>query len=80
MNDDIYDAFITIKTDQFIAEYHGGPYITLYSHRGGLGYDCINVWDYETDKATIPFTVKGVARAVASLAADDSRRFPNQYL
>lgn len=47
---------IVTRMDGWIAVYHGGPYIDVHHERKpDYALDCINVWDYETDKATIGF-------------------------
>ena len=54
-------------------EYHGGAYIDL-SFGDGEAFDVINVWDYATDKPTIPNTPLAVRRAMLEwrCAAGDS--------
>lgn len=48
------------------ATWHGGPYIDLSMDGGATAYDVLNVWDYETDKARIPFTADVLAVELAA--------------
>jgi hypothetical protein len=54
--------------------YEGGAYIDLYFVGNNQAFDVINVWDYETNKSTIPLTKKAVEREMLEWrdAAGDS--------
>ena len=45
------------------AEWEGGPYIDLGT-RPGRAAEVINVWDYETDTARVPYTRQGLRAAL----------------
>ena len=53
-----------------VARWHGGAYIDLYMKGQPAPFDCINVWDYETDTPRIPRTACGLADRVNAWITD----------
>jgi len=54
------------------ATWHGGTYVDLSMDGGATAYDVLNVWDYESGQAVIPFTADALAVALAEyLGSDD---------
>lgn len=55
-----YPGALYVEIGQLIFIWSGGAYIDIYIRYDidevGISYECINVWDYETGKTTIPFT------------------------
>ena len=52
-----------------VAKWSGGPYVDLYRWGWGTGadpvpFDAINVWDYATDRPTIPRTLDALVSLV----------------
>lgn len=57
------------------AIWHGGTYVELSMDSGISAYDVLNVWDYEADRARIPFTPEALAVEVGEyLATEDLLR------
>lgn len=57
---------IAVHRDGITARWAGGPHISLYREPFklnvyGIPFDSVNVWDYGTDTARIPFTEDAVA-------------------
>lgn len=52
-----------------VARWHGGAYIDVYDTKwpGGLSapFACVNVWNYATDRPTIPPTLEGLTGRMA---------------
>ncbi len=59
MSDEQLTAHVEMNGHDIKGTYHGGAYIDL-SFGDGRAFDVINVWDYATDKPTIPFTSDAV--------------------
>lgn len=55
-----YPGALYVEIGQLIFIWSGGAYIDIHirydNGHVGISDECINVWDYETDKTTIPFT------------------------
>lgn len=53
-----------------VARWRGGAYIDLYVKGQPAPFDCINVWDDETDTPKIPRTARALAKRVDEWVAD----------
>lgn len=59
---------IRMTGEGFLFRWLGGPYIEISTRANGtpgIPFDVINVWDYETDKARIPFTPAAMLEEVS---------------
>lgn len=65
---------VTAKGHTITGRYHGGAYIDLSMNGSAEAFDCINVWDYATNKPTIPLTLAAVRAEIREWidAAGDS--------
>jgi len=71
---------INVPEMQVMAQYEGGAYISLsFGHAEFKATEVINVWDDETSKPEIPFTVVGVAGAVQEWMLSQHRDNPGWY-
>lgn len=71
---------VTVRlSDAVTARYHGGAYVDLIDAATGAAFDCMNVWDYAADRATIAPTAAAIRALWAELEGDDSRRDPARY-
>ncbi len=62
------------------ARYGGGAYVDLSFGAGRFhATEVINVWDDETNKPEIPFSVTGTAAALDSWMLDQDRDNPGWY-
>lgn len=51
---DTGDQYYKLASNGFIFTWHGGAYVDIaIGDVPDQAFDCINVWDYETNKATI---------------------------
>ena len=64
------------RNDGWVATYHGGAYIEI-SHETAVddAIDVINVWDYEHDVPTIPFTDDAISDRLAEWVAECGRDY-----
>lgn len=60
---------ITVTRDEWTAIYSGGPYIDLYVD--DVNFNAINVFDYATGKAALPFTAAAVGAELDGWLADN---------
>lgn len=56
------DRFLT--TNGLVFRWSGGAYIDIYVEGEASPFDCINVWDYATDKPRIERSKRGFISAV----------------
>lgn len=79
MDEEKVTVTVTESGRRVTGEYRGGAYIDLTFGRVGHPTEVVNVWDYGAGGPVIPFTVAGVASAVAGWMEDNDVEWPEWY-